>query len=131
MSQTDQLSRSPDPAATRPPGPTFDSLLDRWVELTRLEGDGIRCGDWDAVAVVQAAKRDLQPLLELARRSRGDRPSSSELLLRLEQRNLEVLNEVRRLAEGERRRLDQSRRTLGRLQRSYVARSAPVWESCA
>lgn len=131
MSPTVQPSPLPDPAIAAASGPTLESLLARWVEWTGREGDGIRSGDWVAVAEAQSAKRALQPLLEQARESRPGRMPESESFLALERRNLKILGEVRHMAELERDRLDRSRLTLAQLQRSYVARTEPVWECSA
>ena len=131
MSPTVQPSPLPDPASSAPAGRTLESLLACWVEWTGREGDGIRAGNWVAVAEAQSAKRALQPLLEQARESRPDWIPESESFLVLERRNLEILREVRHLAGLEKDQLDRSRRSLAQLQRSYVARMEPVWECSA
>ena len=111
---------------------SVDAILERWLELTFREGDAIRRADWVQVGEVQACKRNLQPLLELARTSTPDgQYPNLEPIRRLERTNLELLATVRRLAETERDSLQQSRRNLSRLQRSYVARTTPVWETSA
>ena len=111
---------------------SVDAILERWLELTFREGDAIRRADWVQVGEVQACKRNLQPLLELARtRTPDGQYPNLEPIRRLERDNLELLATVRRLAESERDTLQQSRRNLSRLQRSYVARTTPVWETSA
>ena len=112
--------------------PSVDAILERWLELTFREGDAIRGADWVQVGEIQASKRNLQPLLELARtRTPDGQYPNLEPIRRLERSNLELLATVRRLAESERDTLQQSRRNLSRLQRSYVARTTPVWETSA
>lgn len=111
---------------------SVDAILERWLELTVREGDAIRCGDWVQVGEIQGAKRKLQPLLDLARtRTPDGRYPNLEPIRRLERTNLDLLATVRRLAESERDVLQQSRRNLSRLQRSYVARTTSVWETSA
>ena len=111
---------------------SVDAILERWLELTFQEGDAIRRADWVRVGEIQACKRKLQPLLELARsRTPDGQYPNLEPIRRLERDNLELLATVRRLAESERDTLQQSRRNLSRLQRSYVARTTPVWETSA
>ena len=112
--------------------PSVDAILERWLELTFREGDAIRGADWVQVGEIQASKRNLQPLLELARtRTPDGQYPNLEPIRRLERSNLELLATVRRLAESERDTLQQSRRNLSRLQRSYVARTTSVWETSA
>ena len=109
-----------------------DALLERWLELTIREGDAIRRADWPQVGELQALKRTLQPLLDLARsRVPEGRFTNLEPIRRLERTNLDLLVSVRRIAESERDGLQQSRHNLSRLQRSYVARSTSVWETSA
>ena len=110
----------------------MDALLERWLELTVREGDAIRRADWARLGELQASKRTLQPLLDLARsRVPSGRFANLEPIRRLERTNLDLLVSVRRIAESERDGLQQSRRNLSRLQRSYVARSTSVWETSA
>ena len=112
--------------------PSLDALLERWQALTLEEGDAIRRGDWPAVRDSQASKRALQPMMDQIRSNRiPAAPSRLDAILRLEQGNLELLATVRHMAEREREALERSRLNLTRLQRSYVARSTPVWATSA
>ncbi len=129
MSKESPQSPEPDLGAKET---SVDAILERWLELTVREGDAIRCADWVQVGEIQASKRTLQPLLELARtRTPDGQYPNLEPIRRLERNNLDLLATVRRLAETERDALQQSRRNLSRLQRSYVARTTPVWETSA
>lgn len=121
-----------EPAVSGESASNLDSLLERWIALTVQEGDAIRRADWSGVREAQASKRALQPLMDQIR-SHRIQPKSSRIdsILRLEQGNLELLATVRQMAEREREALERSRLNLTRLQRSYVARSTPVWETSA
>ncbi len=121
-----------EPAVSGESASDLDSLLERWIALTVQEGDAIRRADWSGVRDAQASKRVLQPRIDQIRSLRVQaNPARLDSILRLEQGNLELLATVRHMAEREREALERTRLNLTRLQRSYVARSTPVWETSA
>ena len=119
-------------------------LYKDWRALTEDEREAIEEGDWRRVRVCQGAKAQLQPeIVRATERTHSEwrqsgidsailekqvRSAVNELIY-LESRNGEFITEQRRAAQAEFEQLDQSVRTVGKIQKSY-APSAPIaWET--
>jgi hypothetical protein len=115
-----------------------------WRSLAETEGEAIRTLNWNLVAACQAALADLQTRLsrihEAAKREwaqLGKKKSEREAALRnvaselikLEKRNLALLNDARRSVQDQLDDLDQSRLNLKRIQRSYAVTRPAAWNS--
>ena len=111
-----------------------DTLRDsyrEWRRLAELEGEAIRSRNWPLVSDCQKALRELQPQI-MRQAEAAPRPSCQELvadLLRLEQRNQQLLEQCRHAALTRRTQLEQTRANLRRIQRSYAPAPQAAWVS--
>jgi hypothetical protein len=122
----------------------LEAAYSTWEELTRSEGAAIQNEDWLRVTECQQSKQHLQrqiiQLTECAqaecraagadlRRLDGDLRPIINALIALETRNAELLANRRQAAETRRVHLDQAVHNLRRVQKSYTAPTAAVWNS--
>lgn len=116
-----------------------ESWCDEWRRLTEAESGAIEAGDWEGLLRLQAAKQSLQSvILEADSRAgaggghgpaAGESRGRLEELIRLESRNREVLAGRIAAARAEQASLEQSRRNLQRLQRSFAGSVRPAaWQ---
>jgi hypothetical protein len=119
-------------------------LYQDWRTWTEAEREAITEGDWRKVKVCQGAKSELQPKilksteeahiewlqLGLDRKSMEKQLRSvvNELIY-LETRNGEFIADQRRRAQIELDSLDQSGRTLVKIQKHYAPEMPAAWES--
>ena len=109
-------------------------ILEQWLQLTRAEGAAIQSANWAAVKQIQARKASLQKSFKEAAGSVN--PVSNLLrakagrIISLLARNSEVLAVQLRRARARQKTLDDVKRNLQRIQRSYV-RPQPLtaWHS--
>jgi hypothetical protein len=126
------------------PEPALRHSYQEWLRLAEIEGQAIRSRNWALVADCQAALRRLQPEIllhtEAARRhwSRlgAERSARQDvfqgmvaLLLELEQRNQQLLDQSRQAASLQWTQLEQTRANLRRIQRSYAPTPQAAWVS--
>lgn len=96
--------------------------LERWSILTEAESSAIRAEDWARVAEVQGSKTELQA--EMSNSSLKP-PQSLELkaiiaeLCHAEERNSEMIEDIRHRREAERGDLDSARNQLRAVRRTY------------
>ncbi len=115
-----------------------------WETLTQDEGAAIERGDWQGVNACQKSKQELQRriilLTDVARAESVEAGTDLKIfdkdlrqmvnsLISLETKNSELLAQRRQTAELQRAELDQTSRTLRRMQKSYVAPATSVWQS--
>jgi GTP1/Obg family GTP-binding protein len=116
------------------------SCLDRWRQLTRLEGQAIHRNEWAEVRKIQAIKsnfqRPLQTLLDQWKNSEAGRMENIEPfylktveeLLALENQNLESIS-ARKQAAAERKKLsEQAARNLRMIRDSYAGKLDNGWQ---
>jgi hypothetical protein len=122
-----------------------DQLQDAFTEWRRIahaEEAAIRRQDWQALEVCHLSVRDLQPRItqltgEIHRECEhtGADPASADQWLRdtiaelieLETRNIALLDQARQSGQAQLNDLQQSGRTLRRVQRSYSPARAASW----
>jgi len=119
-------------------------ILEQWLQLTRAEGAAIQSASWPAVDRIQARKAILQKsLAEAARKSTSEeaagRPTTPALapfrakaaqINSLLTRNAEALAAQVRRARARQKLLDETKRNLSRIQRSYLRPHLPTaWHS--
>jgi hypothetical protein len=116
-------------------------LLGEWRELTRAEGVAIQSANWNTVQEIQSRKSDLQKSLATAEANwvaensanqSAPKPFRAEVarLISLEARNADLLAAQMRRARAQQETLKQAWRNLRKIQRSYVAKSAPTAWQC-
>jgi aryl-alcohol dehydrogenase-like predicted oxidoreductase len=110
-------------------------VLDKWLRLTRKEGAAIDSASWHDLRQIQAQKSLLKnSFAAAAQRCAAEgvaldpfRPAAARVLSLLT-RNGEVLAAQMRQARLQEAALDENRRNLFRVQRSYVGRrSRAAW----
>lgn len=115
-----------------------------WEQLTQAESAAISGGDWTRVAQCQSEKQKLQKqIISLTESAQAEcietgldakhferdlRPIINNLIS-MESRNAELIATRRHAAEVERIELDTASSNLKRVQKSYSAPAAPVWNS--
>jgi hypothetical protein len=103
-------------------------LLDQWLQLTKAEAAAIQAAAWSKLAQIQSDKAALQQALD-AERQRYIQPrgvvespavqAQVARLVSLEARNAELLAAQQLRARAEQSALEQSKRTLRKVRRSY------------
>ncbi|MFO1497046.1 MAG: hypothetical protein U1G07_01390 [Verrucomicrobiota bacterium] len=115
---------------------------DAWKRWTEKEGIALQAGDWRAVAECQEQKAVLQHSIERATElaksqwsvteeaaARSEIQRCLQQLIALEQDNQSFLAGQREQHLRKQAELSSTRRNLGRVQRSYVTRFLPTWQS--
>jgi len=108
-------------------------ILAQWRQLTSAEGQAIQRANWKSVREIQTHKSDLKHSLAEAVRKCADEdaaggarltafPFRAELgqIISMLNRNGELLAAQMRRARAEQAALDQAKRNLQRIQKSYV-----------
>jgi hypothetical protein len=114
-------------------------LLEQWLQLTKAEATAIQAADWSAVAKIQTSKAALQKALEAERQGRmlyrrGPEADAIQAkiarLISLESRNAELIAAQQLRARAEQSALEQTRRTLHKVKRSYNHPKSPTEWQC-
>ena len=111
--------------------PTSLELCERWRLLSEAEGDAILAADWSKVAEAQAAKLELQTLLDAARQREGANvpaPLAAHLIA-LEHRNQDRLRVRQQAAHAAQAELELAGQNLRRVHRAYAPGPPPRWNS--
>jgi hypothetical protein len=115
-------------------------LLEQWRRLTAEESEAIQIGAWTQLKSIQAAKSDLQPLLNCAmdkwaEENTGapstDHPFRAEVndLIALEAGNGQLLAAKMHNVQEARSSLEQAGRRLRRVHASYGQKRDAAWHS--
>lgn len=113
----------------------LNSLYEQWRHLSVEEGRAIESAAWQQVELYQMAKSRLQPrIVEVSQRVDAQAYEDRfrrvvEALMELEGRNASLLRGQRDSVEAQRQELDQCRRNLRQLHKSYVPPSRANWQS--
>jgi hypothetical protein len=119
----------------------FSGILQQWLQLTREEGAAIQSGLWPDVRRIQARKVVLREAFTAAARKcaredvsggRTQKPFRAEVgrIISLLTRNGEALAGQLRRVQARRKLLEQAKRNLRRIQRSYLRPRQPTaWHS--
>jgi hypothetical protein len=115
-----------------------------WRRLSKLEGEGIRVGDWTLVADCQKRLSALQPVIirltnqareewsragaDLAAKENNLRGIVSTLV-ELEMQNSALLTEAKKGTRAQLDQLDHARQNLKRVHRSYSSIGPSAWNS--
>jgi hypothetical protein len=117
------------------------AILKEWMEMTHLEGQAIRAGDWPALRQTQEAIAGLRVSLSAAMeqwtaenpeeaKSQPFRDEVSQLLA-LETRNSDLLAVRKRQAREKKLLLEQALFNLRRIRSSYARRGNAMVTSCS
>ena len=120
------------------------NAYESWEQLTQREGSAISRSDWPGVTECQKTKQELQrniiQLTDAARaesieagielkRFDNDLRQVVNRLIALENSNSQLLSERRQPAELKRAELENTTRTLRRMQKSYTQPATAHWQS--
>lgn len=126
------------------PGPELAELFQTWRQLSEAEARAIQLDAWPQLEQLQAAKLALQPRIDaataqvrtkLARQTAEAREherlfrNMAEELMRLEERNLDLIASRRQAVLAQRELLDQAANNLRHVHRSYAPRPTAHWQS--
>jgi hypothetical protein len=117
----------------------FAAILQQWLQLTREEGAAIQSADWPAVRLIQTRKASLRgSFTAAAHRCAGDDKSSAPVqpasksfraeaarILSLLTRNSAALAAQMHQVRTRQEALDQTKRILSKIQRSYFRPRQP------